>query len=89
MEYLGSDRFILQLATGKVPFSSEGADHQIVPKILKGRRPSKPARFEAPGMTAAVWKIAEKCWSKEPEERLKANAVLQRLQGLDDTGECT
>ena len=88
MEYPGSDRFPLQLATGHMPFPDH-TDHNVTLMISKGKRPSKPSRFEAPGMTAGVWKIAKKCWSEKAKERLEADAVLQRLQSVNKNGGCT
>jgi hypothetical protein len=75
---LSSSIVWFQLATGKVPFP-EYADHSVIVMILKGKRPLKPRPFDAPGMTPEVWRIAQKCWLEEAEERLEVNAVLKSL----------
>ena len=80
--------FPFQLATGHMPFP-DYTDHDVFLMVPKGKRPLKPSRFEAPGMTADVWRVAEKCWSKKAEERPDANIVLQCFQGLNRTGGCT
>jgi hypothetical protein len=77
----GSDYFRFQLVTGKIPFS-EHVDHNVVIFISSGMRPRKPFRFDAPGMTPAVWKIAEKCWHEKAEERPEVNTVLQHLENI-------
>ena len=76
-----SDCFRFQLATGKIPFHGFG-DHEVITKVSKGRRPSKPHRFDAKGITPAVWKIAEKCWHQKVRERPEVKAILQRLEDL-------
>ena len=57
----GSDCFRFQLMTGKVPFP-ETPENSIVILLFQNKRPPKPRHFEAPGMTPAVWEIAQKCW---------------------------
>jgi serine/threonine protein kinase len=69
--YSGSDRSPLQLATGRMPYP-DYTDHNVTIAISKGKRPSKPTRFEAPGITSRVWKVARKCWHKRAKERLEA-----------------
>ena len=76
-----SNYFCFQLATGKVPFPEIG-DHGVTNKVLKGKRPSKPHRFDTIGITPAVWKIAEKCWHQKMRERPEIKVILQRLEDL-------
>ena len=82
------DYFCSQLATGKMPFP-ESTDPNVTILISKGKRPSKPRRFDAPGMTPAVWKIAKKCWHEKAKERPEVNSVLQYLENMANTGGCT
>ena len=70
-----------------MPFP-EHTDPNVKKIISKGKRPQKPRRFEAPGMTPAVWKIAERCWHENAKERPEVNAVLQYLEGLANPGVC-
>ena len=70
-----------------MPFS--GADDiNVTVLISKGKRPPKPLRFDAPGITPAVWKIAEKCWHENAKERPEVNVVLQYLEGFVNPGVC-
>ena len=57
--------------------------------VSKGKRPPKPLRFEAPGMTPAVWRIAERCWHQKATVRPDAKAVLQYLENLANPGMCS
>jgi len=86
--YSGSDYLPFQLATGRVPFP-DYTDHHVSIVISKGKRPPKPAHFKAPGITSAVWKIAEKCWHQKAKERPEAKVVLECLENLANPGECT
>ena len=83
----GSDHFRSQLVTGKMPFP-ECTDNKVLKLISNEKRPPKPRRFETPGMTPAVWKIAEKCWHENAKERPEVNVVLQYLEGLANPGVC-
>ena len=47
--------------------------------VSRGERPSKPRRFEAPGITPEVWSIAEGCWQKVMELRPYVEVVLLDL----------
>jgi len=86
--YPSSDHFPLQLATGKIPFPNY-TPHSVSILISKGKRPSKPTRFKAPGITLVVWKIAGKCWHQKAKERPEAKVILQCLEDLANPGECT
>ena len=82
---LSSDCFRLQLATGKAPFP-EYTDTSVTVMVSKGKRPPKPLRFDAPGMSPAIWKIAKKCWHEKAKERPEVNVVLKHLENLVNPG---
>ena len=82
------DSCCVQLATGKMPFP-DMTDPNVTIAISKIKRPSKPRRFDAPGMTPAVWKVAQRCWHQKAKERPKANTVLQSLERLANPGVCS
>ena len=84
----GSDCFRFQLATGKVPYAGV-PDSTVILMVSRGKRPSKPRPFKAPGMSLAVWKIAQKCWNEKARDRPEVDTVLQSLQDIANTGGCT
>jgi serine/threonine protein kinase len=84
----GLDCFCFQLATGRMPFP-ELTDPMVIIVTSKGERPLKPPHFDTPGMTPAIWEIAEKCWHRKAKKRPEANAVLKHLEKLADPGVCT
>ena len=67
--------------TGKVPFA-EYTDQNVVVMIAKGKRPSRPRSFEAPGITPEVWEIATMCWDENADKRPEAIVVLRLLESL-------
>ncbi|KAF9644933.1 kinase-like protein [Thelephora ganbajun] len=75
---------IVELTTGKVPFPDTGYSNVKV-LISRNKRPPEPLRFNAPGMTPAVWKIAQECWHQRAEERPEVNVVLQDLEKLTNS----
>src|SRR6266403_1559481 len=81
---LGSDCPRFQLVIGRDPFNELlGSINILVPK---GTRPTKPRHFDAPGMTPAVWKIAQKCWRQKAKERPEVYTVLRSLERLANPG---
>ena len=64
-----------------MPFSGY-TDRDVTVMVSRGERPSKPRRFEAPGITPEVWSIAERCWHKRAEKRPSSEAVLRNLQQI-------
>ncbi|KAF9647956.1 kinase-like protein [Thelephora ganbajun] len=78
---------IVELVTGKIPFP-DSSDPRVIIMISKGNRPPKPLQFDAPGMTPAVWKIAQKCWHQKAMERPEVKVVLQYLECPPNHGMC-
>ena len=72
--------------TRKAPFPECQFEQEVIILVLKGQRPSKPHRFDAPGMTPAVWEVAEKCWRQEATERPEVRTVLGYLEDLANSG---
>ena len=84
----GPDWLRPQLATGKMPLHKY-SDSLVKFMISKGKRPRKPRRFEAQGITSEVWKVAEKCWHEKAGERPEARQVLWDLEKIANSGVCT
>ena len=71
-----------------MPFP-EFPDPKVTLMISKGKRPRKPRRFEAEGITSDVWKVAEKSWHEKPGSRPEVKQVLQNLEKIANPGVCT
>ena len=67
--------------TGTVPFSETKRATEIVPKVLRGDRPSKPLGDEAVrhGLTDKIWELLTCCWKVDPKERPTIEEVLEEL----------
>ena len=74
----GSNDFCFQLMTGKEPFHGV-SPITVASSVPKGKRPSKPGKFDAPGMTAVAWEIAQKCWHGDARKRPEVDAVLDEI----------
>ena len=64
-------------------------DHNVSVVVLRGKRPEKPRRFDAPGITPAVWKVAKKCWHEKASGRPEVKKVLEDLQKIANSGKRT
>ena len=71
-----------------MPFPN-ATDYNVTVIISRGRRPQKPSRFDAPGITPAVWKVAKKCWDEKAKDRPEVHEVLQSLEEIANPGMCT
>ncbi|KAF9789402.1 kinase-like domain-containing protein, partial [Thelephora terrestris] len=74
------------LVTGQVPFA-DSTEYNVVSIVLKGKRPPKPRRFDAPGTSEAVWKVAQKCWHGKAHKRPEVKEALQYLNDIKHGGE--
>jgi hypothetical protein len=79
------DIFYLQLATGQVPFYGS-PNQNVLTMVTSGKRPQRPRRFNAPGITSAVWTVADKCWNQEAEERPDVRIVVDALKQIASAG---
>ncbi|KAG2053181.1 kinase-like protein, partial [Suillus hirtellus] len=64
---------MLQVFTGKVPYSEFRSDHQVTVQILRGQKPAQPV---TPSITDAIWVFMQECWLDKLEEQPSANKVL-------------
>ncbi|KAG1884258.1 kinase-like domain-containing protein [Suillus subluteus] len=69
---------MLQVFTGKVPYSEFRSDHQVTVQILRGRKPARPV---TPPIADVLWDFMQECWLDEPEHRPSAKEVLIFIQG--------
>lgn len=64
---------VYQVLTGTLPF---GKQTEVVFKVLKGVRPSKPTNAMELGLCDKVWKLLEDCWQAKRELRPLVKNVL-------------
>jgi serine/threonine protein kinase len=78
-----------QVQTKEIPLASLSIVSYIEFKDLIIRqdiRPERPEDDEAPQMTDALWQLAERCWTKLPAARPKADTVCDAISSeLGDT----
>lgn len=64
--------------TGQLPFA-EFADLQIVLRVLRGLRPTRPILPDGTNMPDAIWELTGSCWAAQPSERPLSYQVAQTL----------
>jgi len=77
---------MLQVFTGKVPYSEFRSDHQVTVQILRGRKPARPV---TPFIADAIWDFMQKCWLDKLNQRPSANEVLTFIQGQLEESSCS
>jgi len=70
---------IYQVLTGTLPFGSLTSS-EVVFKVLKNEKPSKPANALALGLTGKVWRLLEDCWQTDRTLRPSVKTVLDRVR---------
>jgi len=68
---------MLQVLTGKVPYSECRSDHQVVVLILRGKQPTRPVN---PHVENSLWDFMQKCWL-DAEHRQSANGIVKFVRG--------
>ncbi len=57
-----------QIFTGEVPWADEQL-FMVKDLVLKGTRPERPEKYEAPHLMDEIWKMIENCWDHDPVQR--------------------
>ena len=65
---------IYETISGRLPFHNS-VNWTVFVKVLGGERPDRDRCF-----TDSLWETLESCWKAQPDDRLSAQGVLQRLQ---------
>jgi len=65
---------IYETISGKIPFHKH-ADLTVFKKVMAGRHPARRA-----GFVEGVWRMLERCWKPQPNDRPSIEEVLQCLQ---------
>ncbi|KAF7974062.1 hypothetical protein HWV62_13469 [Athelia sp. TMB] len=69
--------------SGCIPFAGK-AEHHVIIAVSQGKRPERPMQSIARdrGLTDQIWEIIVTCWNQNPDKRLTAAEVVQRLRTL-------
>jgi len=73
---------ILEILTGRPPFSHRRHDSSVICDIFYGRRPHRPANSD---LTDSIWALIQSCWRQEPLQRPNINVVGFWLSLLSQT----
>ena len=65
----------MQVLTGRFPFNYNTV-HERTHAIISGVRPGKPENAEAIGLSAALWKLVQECWSEERARRPTVHVIV-------------
>ena len=82
-DLLGGDTWLIiftstKVFTGTVPFSND-PPHTIIPAIIGGWRPPRPAN---PTFTDSLWALTQQCWDQDAHLRPQVSEVLRILHDL-------
>lgn len=77
---------VLEMFTHSKPFADTAMDPAVVIDIFYHRLPRRPGEDEVKGIgfTDRMWGLVQKCWTKEPLERLSSREAMVQLQALND-----
>ena len=70
---------IYEVLSGREPFY-EYPDLVVCIVVFRGNRPEKPGGIEGMWFTSGVWKLLERCWLAEPQNRPSIEDVLRHLE---------
>ncbi|KAJ7720278.1 hypothetical protein DFH07DRAFT_307868 [Mycena maculata] len=66
-----------ELCTGAYPFSDIRNDPTVMFEVIAGRRPRR-----MPSIPAQTWQVIQACWPQEPEKRLTAPSIVEKLETI-------
>jgi hypothetical protein len=70
---------ILEVLSGKVPFTRDCHEFMVMSKVLEGERPGRPQGAEGIWFTDDLWVTLQACWSHQPTGRPTVEAVFECL----------
>ncbi|KAF8606316.1 kinase-like protein [Ceratobasidium sp. AG-I] len=71
---------MLEILTGKMPFSEYISDIQHMSAVMKGCLPRRPSTESAPQLGDCMWELMNECWRRDPKLRPSTTQVLDRLK---------
>ena len=70
---------IYEVLSGLVPFSHH-TNYAVAYRVLEGERPGRPQGAGGMWFTDDIWRISERCWVPERDDRASVQDVLQVLE---------
>ncbi|KIJ97408.1 hypothetical protein K443DRAFT_105741 [Laccaria amethystina LaAM-08-1] len=68
-----------EIFTCQVPFHETSRESIVMMKVMGGKRPSRPANNNAAfiewGLTDSMWRLMERCWDRDPENRPTMSSI--------------
>ncbi|KAK7054529.1 hypothetical protein VNI00_003727 [Paramarasmius palmivorus] len=71
---------VVEVYTGRPPFSDVSHDTQVLCKIYRGERPDRPCN-----MSDSLWNLVQACWHQKSECRPSAEHVVHELRAIVST----
>ncbi|GLB44105.1 putative ste ste11 protein kinase [Lyophyllum shimeji] len=75
-----------EIFSGLIPFHEVNSDYPVIIKVIRGERPPRPSQCEpwktpcaSVGLDDSLWKIVERCWGVNPNQRPDICEVLKSL----------
>ena len=65
----------MQVLTGKSPFNHTTV-HECIHAIIEGVRPERPKDAEVIGLSDALWKLIQACWSEDRTQRPSIRVIV-------------
>lgn len=72
---------ILELLTGKQPFSEYRSGAAVISALVRGRQPKRPTEH-IEWLGDGVWALMQRCWDREPSSRPTMEEVVVDLQEI-------
>jgi hypothetical protein len=66
--------------TLKPPYSHLRSYVEVIVRVMRGERPTKPVDCENIGFTDDLWDLMQQGWAKEPESRPSLSAFIEVLE---------
>ena len=70
---------IYEILSGQAPFAPLRPP-PVIWRVLEGLRPERPEGEVRVLFTDDIWRTLELCWKHQPDERISAKTILQRLE---------
>lgn len=65
------------MVSGKIPFHDSKHEAQVIRRVQKGERPSRP---EWISWDNPLWRVVDDCWKHHPQDRPSAARLVRLLQ---------